>query len=78
MQFIPTLLERRDVSSVDQERSSNELDICVHPVKERNFISQIKYLTATTLIYKRVSYELEKFYLSNYPVMCITGFFMFC
>jgi len=46
------------------------------PAKERKFISQIKYVTATTLIYARVSYELEKLCLSNYSVKCITGVFV--
>jgi len=61
---------------VGQKRSSSELDISLHPVKERKYISQIKYVTATALIYSRASYEREKFCLSNYSVKFITTVFV--
>jgi len=61
---------------VDQKRSNNELDVCLHQVKERKYISQIKYLTATAVIYSRASYEIEKFCPPNCSVKCKTGVFV--
>ena len=60
---------------MDQKRSSNELHICLHPVKERKYISQIKCVK-TALIYSRASYEIEKLCLSNYSVKNITDIFV--
>jgi hypothetical protein len=57
---------------VEKKCSSNERNVHPHPVKERKFISQIKYVT-TTVIYICALYKLGTFYLSDYSVKNVSG-----